>query len=288
MVDQNSGGNRNRSSRALWLARGVSDRRATGPDRRARARGGIRNRASHDARHAREGAPGPDSRIGPAGRDPNRGDRVSGEPAVLRGRHGDDLLMPDSDSPERLRWLGPSDRSEGDCRAGSSSNHRRRGRRPARRVAVQSLLDSRVRGMVVEDALEFSERLIGKMAIEALPPSTLILAKGFRNLGTADETARVISVVGATAGLVLLAPLLAAIAIAIKIDSRGPMFFSRTAPARTDGRSASGNSGRCIRQEPTFRMGAGQRRSHHARRAAACAGSGSTSCRSSSTSCAAR
>ena len=48
---------------------------------------------------------------------------------------------------------------------------------------MQSLLESRVRGIVVEDALEFYERLTGKIAIEALRPSVLILSKGFRNHG---------------------------------------------------------------------------------------------------------
>jgi lipopolysaccharide/colanic/teichoic acid biosynthesis glycosyltransferase len=82
-----------------------------------------------------------------------------------------------------------------------------------------------VRGILVEDALEFSERLMGKMAIEALRPSMLILGKGFRNHGAADLTARVFSIVGAAIGLVLCAPLLVAIGIAVKLDSRGPMFF---------------------------------------------------------------
>jgi lipopolysaccharide/colanic/teichoic acid biosynthesis glycosyltransferase len=53
----------------------------------------------------------------------------------------------------------------------------------------------------------------------------LILAKGFRNHGAADLTARIVSVLGAIAGLVICAPLLLAIGIAITLDSRGPMFF---------------------------------------------------------------
>jgi len=136
-----------------------------------------------------------------------------------------DLLMPDSDSPERMRWLGPSDR----LREIVEQVHpaiivvavadRREG------LPLQSLLEARVRGILVEDALEFSERLMGKMAIEALRPSMLILGKGFRNHGWADLTARAVSVFGAAVGLVLCAPLLVAIGLAVKLDSRGPMFF---------------------------------------------------------------
>ncbi len=136
-----------------------------------------------------------------------------------------DLLMPDTGSPERARWLGPSDRLTQIveqvhpaiiCVAVAD---RREG------LPLQALLEARVRGILVEDALEFSERLMGKMAIEALRPSMLILGKGFRNHGAADLTARVVSIVGAAIGLVLCLPLLVAIGLAVKIDSRGPMFF---------------------------------------------------------------
>jgi exopolysaccharide biosynthesis polyprenyl glycosylphosphotransferase len=136
-----------------------------------------------------------------------------------------DLLMPDTDSPERARWLGPSDRLTQIVEQVHPAiivvavADRREG------LPLQALLEARVRGILVEDGLEFSERLMGKMAIEALRPSTLILGKGFRNHGAADLTARVFSIVGAVIGLVLCAPLLVAIGIAVKLDSRGPMFF---------------------------------------------------------------
>ena len=136
-----------------------------------------------------------------------------------------DFQMPDTESPDRARWLGPSDRLAEIVEQVHPAiivvavADRREG------LPLQSLLEARVRGIVVEDALEFSERLMGKMAIEALRPSMLILGKGFRNHGAADLTARVFSIVGAAIGLVLCAPLLIAIGIAVKIDSRGPMFF---------------------------------------------------------------
>ena len=96
----------------------------------------------------------------------------------------------------------------------------RRGQLP-----LKALLESRVRGIVVEDVGEFYERLTGKMAIEALTPGSLIHAKGFRNHGAAEEVARFFSILAAVVGLIALAPLLALIAIAIKLDSRGPVMF---------------------------------------------------------------
>ena len=136
-----------------------------------------------------------------------------------------DDQIPEPGSSDHKRWLGP-------CDALAEVVNRvhpafiivaladRRDRLP-----LQTLLNARVRGIVVEDALDFSERLMGKLAIEAIRPSMLILAKGFRNHGAADVTARIVSVLGAIAGLVICAPLLVAIGIAIALDSRGPMFF---------------------------------------------------------------
>ena len=132
---------------------------------------------------------------------------------------------PEPGSPDHNRWLGP-------CDALPDIINRlhpafivvaladRRDRLP-----LQTLLEARVRGIVVEDALDFSERLMGKLAIEAIRPSMLILAKGFRNHGAADLIARVVSVVGAIVGLLLCSPFLIAVGIAVKLDSRGPMFF---------------------------------------------------------------
>jgi exopolysaccharide biosynthesis polyprenyl glycosylphosphotransferase len=96
----------------------------------------------------------------------------------------------------------------------------RRGQLP-----LEPLLESRARGVVVEDALEFYERLSGRMAIEALTPGSLINARGFRNHGTPEHVTRAVSVSVALVGLAVLAPLLAVIALAIKLDSHGPVLF---------------------------------------------------------------
>ena len=132
---------------------------------------------------------------------------------------------PEPGSPDHNRWLGPCDslpeiinRLHPAFIVVALADRRDR-------LPLQTLLEARVRGIVVEDALDFSERLMGKLAIEAIRPSMLILAKGFRNHGAADLIARVVSVVGAIAGVLLCAPFLIAVGIAVKLDSRGPMFF---------------------------------------------------------------
>jgi exopolysaccharide biosynthesis polyprenyl glycosylphosphotransferase len=96
----------------------------------------------------------------------------------------------------------------------------RRGRLP-----VQQLLESRVRGLPVDDGLRFYERLTGKLAIETLTPSALIFADDFRRSRLEAGYGRAVSLIVAAVGLVLFAPLGALIALAIKLDSPGPVFF---------------------------------------------------------------
>jgi exopolysaccharide biosynthesis polyprenyl glycosylphosphotransferase len=114
----------------------------------------------------------------------------------------------------------------------------RRGRLPE---AV--LLESRFEGVSVEEGGEFFERVSGKLAIEALRPSALILARGFRHLrltrwNIARACFRAVECLGAAAGLAVLSPVLTLMALAIKIDSRGPVFFVQQRVGR-GGRSFS-------------------------------------------------
>jgi exopolysaccharide biosynthesis polyprenyl glycosylphosphotransferase len=96
----------------------------------------------------------------------------------------------------------------------------RRGRLP-----LESLLQSRIKGVVVENALDFYENLSGKIAIEELTPGALILSKGFRHDGFGEAVTRAISLTVALVALIVGAPFLLIVALAIKLDSRGPVFF---------------------------------------------------------------
>jgi len=135
----------------------------------------------------------------------------------------------------RAPWLGRLDRLAAIVEQVRADRiivalHDRRGPLP-----LLPLLESRVRGVAVDDALEFYERLSGRMPIEALTPGSLINAPGFRNHGAPERVARTVSVAAALIGLVLLTPLLAAIALAIKIDSDGRVLFIQERIGR-DGR----------------------------------------------------
>ena len=96
----------------------------------------------------------------------------------------------------------------------------RRGRLP-----VGQLLDSRMRGIPVEDAVDAYERLTGKLAIEALTPSALIFSPDFRESRVRLVLRQAVSLLVAVLGLIVLAPLFGLIALAIRLDSRGPVLF---------------------------------------------------------------
>ena len=108
----------------------------------------------------------------------------------------------------------------------------RRGRLPE-----QPFLDCRLRGIAVEEAAGFYERVTGKIAIEALTPRALILSDGFRHSDFVPSdfsmgVSRSVSFVSAALGLVCLAPVLAVVAIAIKLETPGPVFFVQSRVGR--------------------------------------------------------
>ena len=96
----------------------------------------------------------------------------------------------------------------------------RRGRLP-----VASLLDSRVRGVAVEQGVEFYERLTNRLAIDSLTPSALIFSGGFRRRPFAGAVGRGMSLLLSALALVVTAPLWPLIALAVRLDSRGPAVY---------------------------------------------------------------
>ncbi len=96
----------------------------------------------------------------------------------------------------------------------------RRGRLP-----VRDLLNARMNGIIVEDGIEVHERFTQKLAIESLNPSFLFFSKDFTTSRVEMALRRIESLAFSLAGLVLTAPLMVLIALAIKLDSRGPVFF---------------------------------------------------------------
>ena len=96
----------------------------------------------------------------------------------------------------------------------------RRGRMP-----MGQLLECGAQGILVEDGLRTYESFTGKLPIEALTPSFLVFSGVFRKSRLQVAWRRVSSLLAALVGLLVTGPLMVVIAIAIKLDSRGPVFY---------------------------------------------------------------
>ena len=92
---------------------------------------------------------------------------------------------------------------------------------------VKSLLDARTQGIEVTDGVSFYERLSGRILVNQAQPSWLIFSEGFKRNIVINWSKRFIDIVFAGIGLILSAPVMGVIALAIKLDSRGPVFFKQ-------------------------------------------------------------
>lgn len=89
----------------------------------------------------------------------------------------------------------------------------------------RELVSVRAMGVPIEDCHSFYERLTSKIAIADLPPEWIALSKGFRRDRIILAAKRIIDVLVSFIGLVLSAPIILLTAVAIKLESPGPIFY---------------------------------------------------------------
>lgn len=92
---------------------------------------------------------------------------------------------------------------------------------------VKELLECRVSGIEVLEGNTFYEMLMGKLIVEQINPSWLIFSKGFQKSFLQKLFKRTIDLLISSTMLIILSPLIALTAIIIKLDSKGPIFFSQ-------------------------------------------------------------
>lgn len=89
----------------------------------------------------------------------------------------------------------------------------------------QELVNVRAMGVPIEDCHSFYERLASKIAVADLPPEWIALSEGFRRDKIILAAKRIIDVIVSFLGLTLSAPLALLTALAIKLESPGPIFY---------------------------------------------------------------
>ena len=101
-------------------------------------------------------------------------------------------------------------------------------------LPVIELLQLRLDGVKVEDATSWLEKMSGRIEVDNLYPSWLIYAEGFRFSTGFMALRRLISVTIALTGLILILPVIPLVILAIKIDSRGPVFYKQQRVGRNN------------------------------------------------------
>jgi sugar transferase (PEP-CTERM system associated) len=92
-------------------------------------------------------------------------------------------------------------------------------------LPVQELLQLRLRGIKIEEATSWLEKMSGRIEVEQLYPSWLIFREGFRFSASFKIVRRLISILAAAVLLVVVLPILPLVMLAIKLDSKGPVFY---------------------------------------------------------------
>jgi len=98
----------------------------------------------------------------------------------------------------------------------------RRGKLP-----IEELLRCKMSGVTVLEGESFYEKLAGKILAENVNPSWFIFSDGFRKSRVNRLTRRITGFVLSLLGLLLTLPLTLIIAVAIKLDSKGPIIYKQ-------------------------------------------------------------
>ena len=92
-------------------------------------------------------------------------------------------------------------------------------------LPVQELLMLRFHGIEVEEDGTLRERLHGKIQLDGLRPSNFLYSEGFRIRASEQFTRQMVSLTVAAIGLLLFLPFFPFVALAVKLSSKGPLFF---------------------------------------------------------------
>lgn len=103
----------------------------------------------------------------------------------------------------------------------------RRGALPTR-----ELVTLRVRGLRVEEASTALAALTGRISLRCIHPSWLVFSEGFHRSRLTQVLKRFVDLVFGTFGFIVSLPLMAAVSVAVRLDSKGPILYRQTRVGR--------------------------------------------------------
>jgi sugar transferase (PEP-CTERM system associated) len=93
------------------------------------------------------------------------------------------------------------------------------------KLPMDKLLEMKLDGVTFDHLASVYEELTGKIAVENLRPSWLIFSEGFRKSRLVKTSKRLIDLLAAGVGLLIAAPVMALVAVAVKLTSPGPAVY---------------------------------------------------------------
>lgn len=93
------------------------------------------------------------------------------------------------------------------------------------KLSMDKLLEMRLDGVRFEHLGTVYERFTGRIAVEHLRPSALIFADGFTKSRMRRAIKRACDVAGSLVGLAIALPVMALVAAAVRLTSRGPILY---------------------------------------------------------------
>jgi sugar transferase (PEP-CTERM system associated) len=92
-------------------------------------------------------------------------------------------------------------------------------------LPMGKLLDMKLEGVAFDHLASVYEEYTGKIAVENLRPSWLVFSPGFKKSRLLRASKRLVDILASAIGLVLAAPLMLIVAAAVKLTSRGDIFY---------------------------------------------------------------
>lgn len=101
-------------------------------------------------------------------------------------------------------------------------------------LPAKELVTLRVQGVRVDDAASVLSALTGRIPLHAVKPSWFVFSDGFHRSKWNELLKRTLDLSAGIAGLLLALPIMALVAFAIQVDSKGPVIYRQTRVGRMD------------------------------------------------------
>jgi sugar transferase (PEP-CTERM system associated) len=95
-------------------------------------------------------------------------------------------------------------------------------------MPVRELVRFRINGIRVEEASSTLAALTGRVWLSTVRPSWFVFGDGFRRSHTNLAFKRMLDLIASIFGLIVCLPVMALVAMAVRLDSRGPVIFRQT------------------------------------------------------------